>query len=60
MLKKRIIPILTFNGISLVKTKQFDSIRTVGNPIQAARIHNSRKLMNFIFVDIMATYQKER
>ena len=60
MLKKRIIPILTFNGISLVKTKQFDSIRTVGNPIQAARIHNSRDVDELIFVDIMATYQKRK
>lgn len=60
MLKTRIIPVLTFNGISLVKTKQFDTVRTVGNPIQAARIYNSRNVDELIFVDIMATYQKRK
>lgn len=60
MLKTRIIPVLTFNGISLVKTKQFDSVRTVGNPIQAARIYNSREVDELIFVDIMATNQKRK
>ena len=59
-LKTRIIPILTFNGISLVKSKQFDSFRTVGNPIQAARIYNSRDVDELIFVDIMASKQKRK
>jgi len=60
MLKTRIIPVLTFNGISLVKTKQFDLVRTVGNPIQAARIYNSRDVDELIFVDIMASKQKRK
>ena len=60
MLKTRIIPVLTFNGVSLVKTKQFDSVRTVGNPIQAAKIYNSRNVDELIFVDIMATNQKRK
>lgn len=60
MLKQRIIPVLTFNGISLVKTKQFQRARTVGNPIQAARVYNSRNVDELIFVDIKATSQKRK
>jgi cyclase len=60
MLKVRIIPILTFNGLALVKTKQFASPRMVGNPIQAARVYNSRGVDELIFVDITATQQKRK
>ena len=31
-----------------------------GNPIQVARIHNSREVDELIFVDIMATHQKRK
>lgn len=58
VLKTRLIPILTFNGISLVKTKQFSQMRTVGNPIQAARVYNSRNVDELVFVDIKASEQK--
>ena len=58
MLKVRLIPVMTFNGVSLVKTKQFDNPRTVGTPIQAARVYNSRNVDELVFVDIMATQQK--
>lgn len=58
MLKIRLIPILTFNGISLVKTKQFSKMRTVGNPIQAARVYNTRNVDELVFVDIKASSQK--
>ena len=60
MLKKRIIPILTFNGLHLVKTKQFSSPRTVGNPIQAARVFNSRNVDELVFIDINATSQNRK
>lgn len=60
MLKVRIIPILTFNGLALVKTKQFANPRMVGNPIQAARVYNSRGVDELIFVDITATQQKRK
>lgn len=46
MLKVRIIPILTFNGFGLVKTKKFSNPRMVGNPVQAARVYNNRGWMN--------------
>ena len=60
MLKVRIIPVLTFNGISLVKTKKFSVPRIVGNPIQAARVYNSRNVDELVFIDIYASSQKRK
>ena len=60
MLKKRIIPILTFNGFQLVKTKKFSNPRTIGNPIQSARVFNSRNVDELVFIDIYATKQKRK
>tara|TARA_B100000963_G_scaffold148278_3_gene129198 strand:+ start:61335 stop:62081 length:747 start_codon:yes stop_codon:yes gene_type:complete len=60
MLKVRVIPILTFNGLSLVKTKQFKLPRTVGNPIQSARVFNSRNVDELVFIDIMASKMKRK
>lgn len=60
MLKVRIIPILTFNGFALVKTKQFANPRMVGNPVQAARVYNSRGVDELIFVDIFASHQNRK
>jgi imidazole glycerol-phosphate synthase subunit HisF len=60
MLKVRIIPILTFNGFGLVKTKKFSNPRMVGNPVQAARVYNSRGVDELAFIDIFATKQKRK
>lgn len=60
MLKVRVIPILTFNGFGLVKTKQFSNPRMVGNPVQAARVYNSRGVDELIFIDINATAQSRK
>jgi len=60
MLKVRIIPILTFNGFGLVKTKMFSNPRMVGNPVQAARVYNSRGVDELVFVDIFASKQKRK
>lgn len=60
MLKTRIIPILTFNGFGLVKTKQFNNPRMVGNPVQAARVYNARGVDELAFIDILATKQKRK
>lgn len=60
MLKVRIIPILTFNGFGLVKTKRFSNPRMVGNPVQAARVYNSRGVDELVFIDIYATKQKRK
>ncbi len=60
MLKVRIIPILTFNGFGLVKTKQFANPRMVGNPVQSARVYNSRGVDELVFLDIFASAQKRK
>ena len=60
MLKTRIIPILTFNGIGLVKTKQFSNPRMVGNPVQAARVYNQRGVDELVFIDIYASEQNRK
>ncbi len=60
MLKVRVIPVMTFNGFALVKTKQFANPRMVGNPTQAARIYNSRGVDELIFTDILATKQHRK
>jgi len=60
MLKVRIIPILTFNGFGLVKTKQFANPRMVGNPVQAARVYNNRGVDELVFLDIFASEQKRK
>ncbi len=60
MLKTRIIPILTFNGFGLVKTKQFANPRMVGNPVQAARVYNQRGVDELVFLDIFASEQKRK
>jgi cyclase len=57
MLKIRIIPILTFNGFGLVKTRKFSNPRMVGNPVQAARVYNSRGVDELVFLDIFASEQ---
>jgi imidazole glycerol-phosphate synthase subunit HisF len=60
MLKVRIIPILTFNGFGLIKTKQFGNPRMVGNPVQSARVYNSRGVDELVFLDIFATSQNRK
>ena len=60
MLKVRIIPVLTFNGLSLVKTKKFSQPRIVGNPIQSAKVYNNRNVDELVFIDINATTQKRK
>jgi imidazole glycerol-phosphate synthase subunit HisF len=56
MLKYRIIPVLTFNGLGLVKTKMFaNNPRMVGNAVQAARVYNSRNVDELTFLDIYAS-----
>jgi cyclase len=56
MLKTRVIPILLFKNpeIGLVKSVQFHRMRTVGNPVNAARVYNARNVDELIFLDIGA------
>lgn len=55
MLKTRVIPCMLYNGSHLVKTICFDEMRTLGNPIQTAKVYNSRNVDELIFIDLKAT-----
>ncbi len=56
MLKTRVIPILLFKNpeLGLVKSIRFGELRTVGNPVNAARVYNARNVDELIFLDIGA------
>ena len=61
MLKCRVIPILTFNGFALVKTKGFGSnARMIGNAVQAAKVYNSRNVDELVFLDIYASKKNRK
>jgi imidazole glycerol-phosphate synthase subunit HisF len=61
MLKCRVIPVLTFNGFALVKTKMFAAnARMVGNAVQAAKVYNSRNVDELVFLDISASDKKRK
>lgn len=61
MLKCRVIPILTFSGLALVKTKGFaKNPRMVGNAVQAAKVFNSRNVDELVFLDIYASDQNRK
>lgn len=52
MLKKRIIPSLLLKDGRMVKGRNFDNFRDVGNPVTAARVYNAQKVDELIFLDI--------
>lgn len=54
-LATRVIPSLLFRGDVLVKGKRFDSWRSVGHVLQAARVHAARGVDELIVLDIGAT-----
>ena len=54
-LAKRVIPVLLHRNGNLVKGKQFDSSRIVGNAMQAAEIHAARGVDELIVLDVGAT-----
>lgn len=54
-LAARIIPTLLARGEQLVKGSRFDSWRSVGHVLQAARIHAARGVDELIVLDITAT-----
>lgn len=52
MIKKRIIPTLSFRNNGLVKSRQFKHYRMLGDPVQAIKVYNLRDVDELIFVDI--------
>jgi imidazole glycerol-phosphate synthase subunit HisF len=55
MLATRIIPVLLRRESKLVKGVGFDSWRTVGHALQAARVHQMRGVDELVVIDIGAT-----
>lgn len=51
-LSVRIIPVLLRKGNALIKGRQFDSWRSVGHPLQAARIHAARGVDELMILDL--------
>lgn len=60
MLKTRVIPCMLFNGSHLVKTIRFETMRNLGNAVQAAQVYNSRNVDELIFIDLKATEENRR
>lgn len=52
MLKRRIIPVQLLMGGRLVKTKQFDSWRDVGDPIKSSKVYCDQDADELIFLNI--------
>jgi imidazole glycerol-phosphate synthase subunit HisF len=59
MLKHRVIPCVLLQNWQLVKSIQFDSLRTIGHPTSTARIYNSRNVDELIILDIDASLHGE-
>jgi len=59
MLKKRIIPALLLRDGRMVKGKQFENYRDVGNPVTVARVYNSQKVDELVFLDIEPTEESK-
>ena len=55
MLAKRIIPTLLYRGTTLVKGQAFNSWRSVGHALQAAKIYATRGVDELVMLDIGAT-----
>lgn len=55
MLATRIIPMILHSHGCMVKGIKFQSWRTAGNPLQAARIHQARGCDELLFLDVAAT-----
>ena len=55
MVKVRLIPtVLLMNG-RMIKTRQFDSYRDVGNPTTVAKVYDAQHADELVFLDITAT-----
>lgn len=58
LLRPRIIPCLTLDRHSLVKTQRFKSPRYLGDPINAVKIFNNKGVDELVVLDITATRDK--
>lgn len=55
MFLPRVIPILLFKDLGLVKTIQFKNPQYIGDPINAVKVFNVKEVNEIVFLDITAT-----
>src|SRR5688572_14672523 len=55
MLKVRVIPILLWKNVGLVKGVGFNSWRRIGSVLPAIKVYNTRQVDEMIVVDIAAS-----
>jgi imidazole glycerol-phosphate synthase subunit HisF len=55
MFLPRVIPVLLFKDLGLVKTIQFQNPRYIGDPVNAVKIFNAKEVNEIVFLDIQAT-----
>src|SRR3989304_9992024 len=60
MLRTRVIPCLLLKEQGLVKTIKFKDPKYVGDPVNAVRIFNEKKVDELIFLDITATIENRK
>ena len=59
MFEKRIIPILTFMGEDLVKTKNFKNPKYIGDPLNVIRIFNEKEVDELTLIDISKDSERQ-
>jgi imidazole glycerol-phosphate synthase subunit HisF len=59
MLRPRVIPLLLIKNKGLVKSIKFSEYKYVGDPINAVRIFNEKKVDELMMIDIDATSKSE-
>ncbi len=60
MLRPRVIPLLLIKNKGLVKSVKFSDYKYVGDPINAVRIFNEKKVDELMMIDIDATSNSKR
>jgi cyclase len=58
MFRPRIIPVLLLKNLGLVKSIKFKNYRYIGDPINAVKIFNDKKVDELVFLDITASKEK--
>lgn len=58
MLKHRVLPLVLLTGYNVVKSINFSTYRTLGNPITICRVYESRGVDELVLLDIRATVEK--
>lgn len=58
MLKHRVLPLVLLTGYNVVKSINFSTYRTLGNPITICRIYESRGVDELVLLDIRATVER--